>query len=741
MTILTCPSPSNINPLNPNGFLFSVTKLPELTFFVQDVELPSLTIGTIIQSSSVHDIKIPGETADYGSLTVSFLVDEQFANYKAIYAWMIGLTYPETHAIYTDFLASNKNENSYSELAKGYSDATLTILDSSNNPIQSITFVDAYPTSLSSLPFSSQNSDAQYLRATATFEYTYYKTLSVATSTEGMAGGGFGVVSGTSIAGPYSRFLQSDASGNFGSFTAGTITANLAGNATTATKLQTARTINGVSFDGTSNITIATGATAETITGTTLASNVTGSSLTSVGTLGSLAVTGAVTGASFNSITGLSSTEGTALGIAAAGVATAAARADHVHPVQTTISGNANNVTGVVAITNGGTGATTAVDALTALGAYAATNPSGYTSNTGTVTSVGGTGTVSGLTLTGSVITSGSLTLGGTLSVAPSDFSSQTANTVLSAPNGTAGTPTFRALVAADIPNLDAAKITSGTISASLLPSYVDDVIEVSSLSAFPVTGETGKIYVALDTNKTYRWSGSVYVYITSGAVDSVAGKTGVVTLTSSDVGLGNVENKSSETIRGEITSSNVTTALGFTPYNNTNPSGYTTNTGTVTSVGGSGTVSGLTLSGTVTTSGSLSLGGTLSVTPSDFSSQTANTILAAPNGSSGTPSFRALVASDVPTLNQNTSGTAAGLSATLAITSGGTGETTASAAFNSLSPITTTGDLIIGNGTNSAIRLNIGANSYVLTSNGTTATWQAPTGGGFEQAFLLMGA
>lgn len=132
-------------------------------------------------------------------------------------------------------------------------------------------------------------------------------------------------------------------------------------------------------------------------------------------------------------------------------------------------------------------------------------------------------------------------------------------------------------LAASDIPNLDASKITSGTIDAARLPSYVDDVLEAANLAAFPATGESGKIYVALDTNKTYRWSGSAYVYITSGAVDSVAGKTGVVTLNSSDVGLGNVENKSSATIRSEITSLNVTSALGFTPYNSTNPSGYIT--------------------------------------------------------------------------------------------------------------------------------------------------------------------
>ena len=100
-------------------------------------------------------------------------------------------------------------------------------------------------------------------------------------------------------------------------------------------------------------------------------------------------------------------------------------------------------------------------------------------------------------------------------------------------------------LTANDIPNIDASKITSGIIDAARLPAYVDDVLEYANLSAFPVVGETGKIYIALDTNKAYRWSGSIYVYITSGAVDSVAGKTGVVTLVKADVGLGNVDNTS----------------------------------------------------------------------------------------------------------------------------------------------------------------------------------------------------
>lgn len=54
----------------------------------------------------------------------------------------------------------------------------------------------------------------------------------------------------------------------------------------------------------------------------------------------------------------------------------------------------------------------------------------------------------------------------------------------------------------------------SGKVPSLQLPSYVDDVVEYASQAAFPVTGETGKIYVALDTNVSYRWSGSAYVAV-----------------------------------------------------------------------------------------------------------------------------------------------------------------------------------------------------------------------------------
>jgi hypothetical protein len=105
-------------------------------------------------------------------------------------------------------------------------------------------------------------------------------------------------------------------------------------------------------------------------------------------------------------------------------------------------------------------------------------------------------------------------------------------------------------------------------VPAAQLPSYVDDVLEYANFAAFPGTGAAGVIYVALDTNKTYRWSGTAYIEISASPgstdavpegstnlyytnaraaaaapVQSVNTRTGAIILTKADVGLANVDN------------------------------------------------------------------------------------------------------------------------------------------------------------------------------------------------------
>jgi len=403
--------------------------------------------------------------------------------------------------------------------------------------------------------------------------------------------------------------------------TVGTVSAALSGNATTATTLQTARTIGGVSFNGSANI---------DLPGVNIAGN------------------------------------------------------------QNT-TGTASNVTGTVAIANGGTGATTAPTARTNLGAttvgsnfFTLTNPSAITfvrinaDNTVSTldaatfrTAIGagtGSGTVTSVTGTSPVVSSGGTTPAISLASGYGDtqnpYASKTANFVLAAPNGTAGVPTFRAIVAADIPTLN--QNTTG--SAATL-----------------TTGRT----IAITGDLAY----------TSPSFNGSTNVTAAGTLATVNANVGSFTN-ASITVNGKglITAASSGTA----------PVTSVTGTSPVVSSGGA--------------TPAISLASGYGDTQNPYASKTANFFLAAPNGTAGVPTFRAVVAADIPTLNQNTTGTASNVTGTVAIANGGTGQTTKLAAFDALSPASTKGDLIAFDGTDN-VRLPVGADGLVLQADSTQTT------------------
>jgi hypothetical protein len=174
--IFTCPTPDNINPLSPVGFQFSIQKLPALSFFCQEVNLPGITLGDPEFVNPFARVPIPGETLTYDQLTIQFLVDEDMANYKSVYNWLVALGFPESYTQYTSFL-TEEQRGQLNELASNYSDATLTILTNNNRPSQTVEFIDLFPTNIDSLQFSSVQQDVQYLIGRATFRFSYYKFL------------------------------------------------------------------------------------------------------------------------------------------------------------------------------------------------------------------------------------------------------------------------------------------------------------------------------------------------------------------------------------------------------------------------------------------------------------------------------------------------------------------------------------------------------------------------------------
>lgn len=194
-------------------------------------------------------------------------------------------------------------------------------------------------------------------------------------------------------------------------------------------------------------------------------------------------------------------------------------------------------------------------------------------------------------------------------------------------------------------------------------------------------------------------------------------GTTGAITLAGTlDVdngGTGQTSYTDGQLLIGNTTGGNTLTKATLTAGSGisiTNGAGSIT----IASSGGGGTVTSVTGTSPVsvatgTTTPVISLASGYGDTQNPYASKTANFFLAAPNGSAAAPTFRAIVAADIPTLNQNTTGTAAGLSTTLAVASGGTGLTSTPA----------NGALDIGNGTGFT-RTTLTAGSGLAITNGS---------------------
>lgn len=182
----------------------------------------------------------------------------------------------------------------------------------------------------------------------------------------------------------------------------------------------------------------------------------------------------------------------------------------------------------------------------------------------------------------------------------------------------------------------------------------------------------------------------------------SVSGATGAVTIT----------NSSPDQVVS-LTGAGTTSITGTYPnFTITSNDQYV---GTVTSVTGTSPVAS---SGGTTPAISLASG--YGDTQNPYASKTANFVLAAPNGSAGVPTFRAIVAADIPTLNQNTTGTASNVTGVVAVANGGSGQTTAQAAMNTFAGATTSGQYLRGNGTNVVMSAIQAADVPTLNQNTT---------------------
>lgn len=172
--------PTTYDFLRPNAFKFTIKDLPNSSFTCQSANLPSISLGFATQPTPFTDLPRIGDKLNFGDLTLRFLVTEDMSNYLELYTWLFALGFPKNYSQFSNFVMNKKDRFPFVTDSKGrteplaYSDGTLTILDSTNNPKTNIIFKDLFPISLEALDFDVASQNVEYFTAIAAFKYTIF---------------------------------------------------------------------------------------------------------------------------------------------------------------------------------------------------------------------------------------------------------------------------------------------------------------------------------------------------------------------------------------------------------------------------------------------------------------------------------------------------------------------------------------------------------------------------------------
>jgi hypothetical protein len=170
-------NPSTTNYLAPLNFQFVLRRAPSVNFFIQKVSIPSLKLGAPEFKTMFVNVPEAGDRLTYGSLNVTFKVDEDMQNYLEIFNWMRGLGFSKTFDEYRRLAEKPQY------VGEGiYSDISLLVMTGIKNPHFSIDFIDAFPVDLSPINFDVTSGDVNYVTASASFKYTYFDVTKISGS-------------------------------------------------------------------------------------------------------------------------------------------------------------------------------------------------------------------------------------------------------------------------------------------------------------------------------------------------------------------------------------------------------------------------------------------------------------------------------------------------------------------------------------------------------------------------------
>lgn len=173
--------PKTYDYLRPNAFRFGVKDIPNVSFTCQSANIPDIQLGFALQPTPFVDVPVIGDKLNFGELTIRFLISEDMSNYLELYRWLVALGFPNNYNQFSTFVKDRPsrfpfvtNQDGTSEIL-AYSDATLTILDSTNTAKVNIIFKSLFPTSLSALDFDIASGSVEYFTAIASFKYTIFE--------------------------------------------------------------------------------------------------------------------------------------------------------------------------------------------------------------------------------------------------------------------------------------------------------------------------------------------------------------------------------------------------------------------------------------------------------------------------------------------------------------------------------------------------------------------------------------
>ena len=192
MTTETSPlnrQPSKLDYSSPTQFRFLINQLPKVQYFTVAANIPGITLGEGVFNTPLKDIPLLGDKLTYEDLTITFIVDENLENYIEMHTWLTAIGFPKDRSQFREFRSETSNvktstrgeskdigdvKASTPELAMT-SDAVMTILTNKNNPVVECRFADVFPTSLSGLTYSQNQTDVDYLTAEVNFKYQIYE--------------------------------------------------------------------------------------------------------------------------------------------------------------------------------------------------------------------------------------------------------------------------------------------------------------------------------------------------------------------------------------------------------------------------------------------------------------------------------------------------------------------------------------------------------------------------------------